>query len=332
MSKKHKATPKLDVGKHITRRRLARWEQERRRRRIYSTLGILVIALVVLIVVLAYTTTTEPVGIWVTTVGDTDFYGDDYADALHLCQLGFYATTGNDSEDTLMILETSEIMRQGAVEAGIGTTGDEIQDQIRFMFETENQSLSDKEFEEAYQQLLSDAVISDAEFREVVRVGILQAKLEQYVLAQIPNSTEHVHVEALLLDSEEEALGVKERINSGENFSDIAEDDEYSDIGWLPRGVMNPEVDEVAFSLEVGEISDPIYVNDPTTQFEAYYILLVSGKQEMVIAEDIKAQLETSAFPTWIEGQRETKVERNPDLDLDELYEWALEQIAERGA
>lgn len=330
MAKKHKATPKLDVSKHVTKRRLARWEQERRKRRIYTTIGVLIIATVVLIVVLAFATNTTPEEEWVTMVGDTRFYGPDYADALYLCQLGFFTTSGNESEDTLVILETTEIIRQGAAEARIPVTDNEITEQIRFMFETENKSLTEFEFQEAYQQLLSSTGLSNEEFRDVVTTGILQVKMELYLREQIPNSTEHVYIEALLLNSSEDAPAIAERLNSGENFSSLAEDYQYQSLGWLPRGVINPEIEEVAFSLDSGEVSDLIYITDPNSELDIYYILKVSGKEERVMDESINQMLKENAFPGWLAMQRENKVERNPNFDLDALYEWALEQIAER--
>jgi parvulin-like peptidyl-prolyl isomerase len=60
----------------------------------------------------------------------------------------------------------------------------------------------------------------------------------------------------------EEALG---RLNAGEDFAELAK--EYSqttnaskggDVGFFPRGVMVPAFEEMAFSLEVGEVS-PVF-------------------------------------------------------------------------
>ncbi len=332
MAKKHKAAPKLDVSKHVTRRRLARWEKERRRRRIYTAAGLLVIVLVVVIVAAAYAGNTTEEELWVTSVGDVDFHGGDYVDALHVCQLGLYNTTSNESEAPILLLETSELVRQGTDEFGIGVTDSELAQVIKSMFETENQSLTDDEFQQAYQQMLGNLGISDEEFRGLIEVELMQLKLDQYLRSQIPNSTMHVYLEAISTNNESEAVAAGARIHAGENFSYVGQNYSYSEVGWMPRGIMNADIEEVAFSLEIGEVSDPIHVSNPDAQIDYYYILKVSGKEQRPMEEEFRQQLESTAYPGWLAMQRENKVERNPNLDLAGLYEWAMEQIIEQGA
>ena len=52
------------------------------------------------------------------------------------------------------------------------------------------------------------------------------------------------------------------------------------DVGWLPHGILPSWFDETAFSLPIGEISEPIaYVgDDPTSDEIFYYLLMVSEK------------------------------------------------------
>ncbi|MBD3346947.1 MAG: hypothetical protein GF401_17985 [Chitinivibrionales bacterium] len=79
-----------------------------------------------------------------------------------------------------------------------------------------------------------------------------------------------------------ELLEIKSRIESGEaTFTEearIASDDEGSarnggDLGWFKRGMMVKEFDSVAFSLDTGEISDPV-----KTKF-GYHLLLVEERE-----------------------------------------------------
>lgn len=83
--------------------------------------------------------------------------------------------------------------------------------------------------------------------------------------------------------TEEEALEVVNEILKDLNANNFAEKAEkYSegpsapqggDLGWFRRGVMVPAFEEVAFSLEVGEISEPVL-----TQF-GYHLILIEDNR-----------------------------------------------------
>jgi hypothetical protein len=140
----------------------------------------------------------------------------------------------------------------------------------------------------------------------------------------------HVYLQAITTDNESEALEAGARIHAGENFSYVGENYSYSEVGWLPRGIMNVDIEGVAFSLEAGGVSDPIHISNPDAQMDYYYIIKVAAKEVRPIEDHFREQLESTAYPGWLAMQRENKVERNPDLDLNALYEWALEYIIEQ--
>ena len=107
---------------------------------------------------------------------------------------------------------------------------------------------------------------------------------------------ESVNADHILVDSEEKALEILSKINSGEiTFSDAAK--EYSscpsgarggNLGDFTRGQMVPEFDSAVFSLEVGEItSTPV-----ATQF-GYHLIRLNSKSEASVMpyEQIAPQL-----------------------------------------
>ncbi|WP_415714811.1 peptidylprolyl isomerase [Roseibium sp.] len=74
-----------------------------------------------------------------------------------------------------------------------------------------------------------------------------------------------MHARHILVENENEALGIKSRIEGGADFASIAK--QYSigpsaskggDIGWFGKGVMVPEFEKAAFALKVGEVSNPV--------------------------------------------------------------------------
>ncbi len=78
----------------------------------------------------------------------------------------------------------------------------------------------------------------------------------------------------ILVEKQSVAYNILERINKGESFSKLAE--EFSidssrrrggDLGYFGRGVMVKEFEKAAFSLNKGQVSQPI-----KTQF-GYHII-----------------------------------------------------------
>jgi hypothetical protein len=328
MAKKEKATPRRE----ITKRRLARWQQEKRRRRIIITAGTLVIALVLAIIGYGfYATSIAPGKEWVTTVGGRDFHTDDYVRTLRLYPPS--EDSLNPPLETLEALEDIEILWQGAAYFNFIITDNDVTQGIRGMIEEEKgEPLTDDEFEDIYQQLLSSIELSEEEYREVVKTGLIQDKLSDYFLDQAPESAEQVHVEAILGVTEEVAAEVMGNLSEGEDFASTAARLGGGDLGWLPRGIMGEEFDNVAFDpdLEIDTVK-------PFDIDEAWYIIRVLEQEEdRAIDEVMRNQLAAIAFSSWLEDEREIKVERswkyNPSNseyaeNLQDLYEWALDEI-----
>jgi len=86
-----------------------------------------------------------------------------------------------------------------------------------------------------------------------------------------------VRASHLLVDSEEQAINLREEIVAGKEFAEVAKTVSKcpsgrngGDLGFFGRGRMVPEFDQAAFTQPVGEISEPI-----KTQF-GYHLLVVT--------------------------------------------------------
>lgn len=93
---------------------------------------------------------------------------------------------------------------------------------------------------------------------------------------------EQVKASHILVASEEIAKEVKAKLTAGADFAQMAKEystdtsnkDKGGDLGFFSKGAMVPEFENIAFSLEVGKISDPV-----KTEF-GYHIIKVTEKQE----------------------------------------------------
>lgn len=112
---------------------------------------------------------------------------------------------------------------------------------------------------------------------------------------------------------------IRQRIVDGEDFAALAA--EFSedpgsavnggDLGWFPKGMMVPEFEDVAFSLPVGEVSEPI-----KTQFGYHLIQVVERDENRAKDASQIAQEEGQAFTTWISEQvLAANVTRTDNLD-----------------
>lgn len=84
----------------------------------------------------------------------------------------------------------------------------------------------------------------------------------------------------ILVDTEKECLELKERIEAGEDFADVARAHsncpskaQGGDLGQFGPGMMVKEFDEVVFSADVNALQGPV-----KTQF-GYHLLEVTNRE-----------------------------------------------------
>ena len=83
----------------------------------------------------------------------------------------------------------------------------------------------------------------------------------------------------ILVDTEEECIALKDRIEAGEDFAEVAREHsncpskaQGGDLGQFGPGMMVKEFDEVVFSAEVDTLQGPV-----KTQF-GYHLLEVTSR------------------------------------------------------
>jgi peptidyl-prolyl cis-trans isomerase C len=129
---------------------------------------------------------------------------------------------------------------------------------------------------------------------------------------------QEVHARHILVESEDEAKAVKEELNKGADFAELAKKkskdpgaSDGGDLGFFTKDQMVPEFSTVAFALEPGKVSDPV-----KSQFGWHIIKVEEKRSRQAPAFDqVKGQIETyvtrKAQADYVAKLREAaKVER----------------------
>lgn len=168
--------------------------------------------------------------------------------------------------------------------------------------------------EATFEEWLEATGQSQEEYRELVRQALLSQLVLEAVTSDLPDVAEQVKVRVIVLDSEEAARQVLDLLQEGVDFAEAARErsldlttkDEGGDMGWLPRGVFEPELEDAAFDLQAGGISDVIVLGGE------YYILQVEQREDArPLTTDSYLDLQLTAFENWLDEQREAaEIER----------------------
>lgn len=130
------------------------------------------------------------------------------------------------------------------------------------------------------------------------------------------NQEEQVKARHILVETQEEADEIKEKLAAGEDFEELAKEHstdgsaaQGGDLGFFGRGEMVESFEEVAFTLNEGEISDPVKSNF------GYHIIKLEEKREAKEAtleeykddmrEALIEQKMPEAYQKWYEAKYE---------------------------
>ncbi|HLT58560.1 MAG TPA: peptidylprolyl isomerase [Limnochordales bacterium] len=131
---------------------------------------------------------------------------------------------------------------------------------------------------------------------------------------------EQVRARHILVESQELAQELRERLLAGEDFAALAQEHSIDrgsavrggDLGWFGRGVMVDVFEEAAFALEPGQLSEPV------ESMFGYHIILVEDRQEAV-----EAALDEETRAAIADQLRQQKLNARLPVYLDELYQAA---------
>jgi len=150
----------------------------------------------------------------------------------------------------------------------------------------------------------SDHGYTEQTFRSALKRAAEAAWMRDKIVMAVPSTAEQVHIQQILLYNEATAQSFLTQLDGGADFDELAlEADPLTrgDLGWVPRGyLLNPKIEEAAFSLTVGEHSDVI-----ATDVGFHIIRILAHDPERPLSPDAYLALQELALKKWIDEQRQ---------------------------
>jgi len=294
------------AGKPSTRKAAnAALAKSRRRKRLFAILGVSLLVTVMLAGgTYVYQTRFAPFRATVLTVDGSAVKMDYFLKRVRMA--------GSDASSMLQQLAYEQLVKTEAPKNGIAVSETDIDDGLQSIAlgaaneaagdTTTIDEISEADFQAWYQNLLKTTGLSDGEYRDIVRTELLAAHLHQNLVDQVPEQADQIHAFAIVTSSSSDAEKARDRIASGEAFSDVATEvsedtqtkDNGGDLGWLALGAT--DYDGILFQLDAGGVSEPVALNGGK-----YALFMVSEKAaNRNIDDQVYEVLKSRALYNWL--------------------------------
>lgn len=153
--------------------------------------------------------------------------------------------------------------------------------------------------------VLNQADMSEADFRRLVaKPAVAQEKITYALQQQVRTSGEQVHAAHIVVKTKDAANVIEQQLKDGQDFAKLAKEKSADattavnggDLGWFPKGVNMAAFDNVAFSLKVGQVSQPLQTS------YGWDIIKVLGKeQDRPLDLKTLQALRGKVFQNWLD-------------------------------
>jgi peptidyl-prolyl cis-trans isomerase D len=164
-------------------------------------------------------------------------------------------------------------------------------------------------FQNSYQDSLSYYAklgLNEADFRKLFfESPLYKQKVSDIITADVPHEEEEVWARHILVTDETTAITVRDQLLAGADFSALAAQystdtgtkDQGGDLGWFGKGKMVPEFETAAFTLQIGEISQPVQST------YGWHIIQVLGHEMRPLTNTEYTDAVNTAFSQWLTDQ-----------------------------
>lgn len=217
----------------------------------------------------------------------------------------------SDEEQRRLVLDMlieRELIEQAAAENGITITPEMVEQQMAEL----RQVAAEAGGEGSFEAWLAANSWTEEAFREALAFEMLTERVSSTVTADVPEAVEQVRARYIQVDDPALAESLLEQVENGTDFAALAEEhsldratgEEGGDLGYFPAGtLLVPEIEEAAFALEPGEVSDVITGTVAGGEPTYYLVQVVDVDPQRPLSPDRRAMLLQERFEAWLAEQ-----------------------------
>lgn len=278
--------------------------------------------------------------------------------------IGLSACSPDEDPEVVVETSTGNITKEDFYEEMKATTGEAVLQQMvltkiledRYEIDDEEVDAQIDMYKMQYGEqwemvLMSSGFADEDDFRNELRMQMLQQEAmiedievsDEEIETRYERLKEEVEARHILVEDEETANELKAQLDDGANFADLAEEHstdtnsavQGGELGFFSSGDMVIEFEDVAYGLEIGEISEPV-----ASDF-GWHIIQLTDRQEIEseiqdldeIRENIRKEIamgkvdESTAMEKMNQIIEDANVQINIDgfEDIFEMQEPALQ-------
>jgi parvulin-like peptidyl-prolyl isomerase len=184
----------------------------------------------------------------------------------------------------------------------------------------------------ALQQFLDRNNFTEADVRTQLERSLLQDKVQAAIgQEQVPENQPQVHARQIVVATSDQANDLLNQLKNGADFgqlaqvnsTDAATKDKGGDMGWFARGVQTKAIEDAAFSLQAGQLSDVIFDGG------SFHILqVIESDPSRPLPADQLTTKRQKAFNDWLTSRRSGQ---DVKLSLDQSEkDWILSRLGVR--
>lgn len=187
----------------------------------------------------------------------------------------------------------------------------------------------DPNFQTRLQEELARTGLSEEQYRDMMKAQVLRRKMTDKFTAGLPASAESVHYRQILVSSQKEADDIRSQVQSGADFAQLAAtksldaqtNQNGGDAGWVPRGVLSKELEDLLFSQDVNAV-----VTYPTGN-RVWVYQIVEKAADRPVDDTQKPRLAQKALQEWLDSKRASlKIEELVSNDSAKAR-WVIDHV-----